>query len=61
MEAEQPRGLIGELVIGEIDGIYHLQPIFAAVGAMLVLGEEINGRTMSCGAIVLFGVRAPRR
>ena len=43
----------------------YLQPIFAAVGAMLVLGEEISGRTMSCGAIVLFGVwlgvRAPRR
>lgn len=34
----------------------YLQPIFAAVGAMLVLGEEINGRTVICGAIVLFGV-----
>ena len=43
----------------------YLQPIFAAVGAMLVLGEEISGRTVICGAIVLFGVwlaaRATRR
>jgi drug/metabolite transporter (DMT)-like permease len=43
----------------------YLQPIFAAVGAMLMLGEEITPRTVMCGAIVLFGVwlaaRVPRR
>ncbi len=43
----------------------YLQPIFAAVGAMLVLDEEIQPRTAVCGAIVLFGVwlaaRVPRR
>jgi drug/metabolite transporter (DMT)-like permease len=43
----------------------YLQPIFAAVGAMLVLGEEIQPRTAACGAIVLLGVwlaaRVPRR
>ena len=33
----------------------YLQPIFAAVGAMLVLDEEIQPRTAACGAIVLFG------
>lgn len=43
----------------------YLQPIFTAVGAMLMLGEEITPRTVMCGAIVLFGVwlaaRVPRR
>ena len=43
----------------------YLQPVFAAVGAMLVLGEEIGTRTILCGVIVLVGVwlaaRAPRR
>jgi drug/metabolite transporter (DMT)-like permease len=43
----------------------YLQPVFAALGAMAVLGEEIGSRTALCGVVVLFGVwlaaRAPRR
>lgn len=34
----------------------YLQPIFAAIGALLLLGEEITGRVILCGVIVLFGV-----
>jgi len=34
----------------------YLQPVFAAIGAMIVLGEEVGPRTGACGAIVLFGV-----
>ena len=43
----------------------YLQPVFAAVGAALVLDEEITIRIVVGGAIVLFGVwlaaRVPRR
>jgi drug/metabolite transporter (DMT)-like permease len=43
----------------------YLQPVFAAVGAMIVLGEEITLRTALCGVVVLFGVwlaaKAPER
>lgn len=34
----------------------YLQPVFAAIGAMIVLGEELGPRTLACGAIVLAGV-----
>ena len=34
----------------------YLQPLFATVGAMLLLDEEPTLRTAVCGAIVLFGV-----
>lgn len=34
----------------------YLQPIFAAIGALLLLGEDITGRVILCGVIVLFGV-----
>ncbi len=34
----------------------YLQPVFAAIGAMIVLGEEIGPRTIVCGVIVLVGV-----
>jgi drug/metabolite transporter (DMT)-like permease len=43
----------------------YLQPVFAAIGAMIVLDEEITMRTALCGAVVLFGVwlaaKAPER
>lgn len=43
----------------------YLQPVFAAVGAALVLDEEVTIRIIVGGAIVLFGVwlaaRVPRR
>jgi drug/metabolite transporter (DMT)-like permease len=43
----------------------YLQPVFAAIGAFLILDEQIGMRTIGCGVIVLFGVwlaaRAPRR
>lgn len=34
----------------------YLQPVFAAIGAMLLLGEQIGPKTIVCGAIVLSGV-----
>lgn len=34
----------------------YLQPIFAAAGAMLLLGEVVTARMIACGAVVLFGV-----
>jgi len=34
----------------------YLQPVFAAVGAMIVLGEDLGLRTVACGLVVLFGV-----
>lgn len=34
----------------------YLQPVCAAIGAMLVLGEHIGPRTAACGGVVLFGV-----
>ncbi|MBA2544357.1 MAG: DMT family transporter, partial [Deltaproteobacteria bacterium] len=34
----------------------YLQPVCAAIGAMIVLDEHIGPRTVACGAIVLFGV-----
>jgi drug/metabolite transporter (DMT)-like permease len=34
----------------------YLQPVFAALGAMIVLGEQVGPRTAACGIVVLFGV-----
>ncbi|HEU0029090.1 MAG TPA: DMT family transporter [Kofleriaceae bacterium] len=34
----------------------YLQPVFATIGAMFVLGEDVGLRTVVCGAIVLAGV-----
>jgi drug/metabolite transporter (DMT)-like permease len=34
----------------------YLQPIFAAIGAVIVLDERIDGRLAACGVVVLFGV-----
>ena len=34
----------------------YFQPVFAAIGAMIVLGEDVGVRTAICGAVVLFGV-----
>lgn len=34
----------------------YLQPVFAALGAMIVLGEDVGLRTAICGVIVLLGV-----
>jgi drug/metabolite transporter (DMT)-like permease len=34
----------------------YLQPVFAAIGALLLLGEEIGPKTIVCGVIVLSGV-----
>ena len=34
----------------------YLQPLLAAIGAVLLLDERIGMRTVACGAIVLFGV-----
>lgn len=43
----------------------YLQPVFAAIGAAILLDEEITIRTVVCGAIVLAGVwlaaRVPSR
>jgi drug/metabolite transporter (DMT)-like permease len=34
----------------------NLQPLFAALGAWALLGEQVSWRTVGCGAIVLAGV-----
>lgn len=34
----------------------YLQPVFASIGAALLIGEEIGVRTVICGGIVLLGV-----
>jgi len=34
----------------------YLQPVFAAIGAVIVLDEHVGPRTIVCGVIVLFGV-----
>jgi drug/metabolite transporter (DMT)-like permease len=34
----------------------YLQPVFAAIGAAILIGEEIGVRTVICGGIVLLGV-----
>jgi drug/metabolite transporter (DMT)-like permease len=34
----------------------YLQPVFAVIGAALVLGEELQLRTVICGVVVLAGV-----
>ena len=34
----------------------YLQPVFAAIGAVLLLDETIDGRLAACGVIVLAGV-----
>jgi drug/metabolite transporter (DMT)-like permease len=34
----------------------YLQPVFAAIGAVIVLGETIDVRLAACGVVVLFGV-----
>jgi drug/metabolite transporter (DMT)-like permease len=34
----------------------YLQPLFASLGAALVLDEQLDLRTVACGAVVLFGV-----
>jgi drug/metabolite transporter (DMT)-like permease len=34
----------------------YLQPVFAAIGAVIVLDEEVGARTIVCGAVVLAGV-----
>jgi drug/metabolite transporter (DMT)-like permease len=34
----------------------YLQPVFAAVGAWLILDEHIGPATIGCGVLVLFGV-----
>jgi drug/metabolite transporter (DMT)-like permease len=34
----------------------YLQPVFAAIGAVLVLDEHVGPRTIVCGVVVLFGV-----
>jgi drug/metabolite transporter (DMT)-like permease len=39
----------------------YLQPVFASLGAALVLGEQLSGRLVGCGLIVLFGVSLAAR
>lgn len=34
----------------------YLQPVFAAIGAVIVLDEHVGPRTIGCGVVVLFGV-----
>jgi drug/metabolite transporter (DMT)-like permease len=34
----------------------YMQPLFAAAGATLLLGEVLTVRMIACGAVVLFGV-----